>query len=140
MTKDEALDLALDALTYIHAETSTEEDRLIDKAITAIEQARSAPVLEPVDHLLAEITKLWGVIHNQQQQLAAQPAPVQPDWKSEYQKSVELHCITLDELREADAWIKNLEKLMADQDVMLTRQAARIVDLQTHIANLEGED
>ncbi len=24
----------------------------------------------PVDHLLAEITKLWGVIHDQQQQLA----------------------------------------------------------------------
>jgi hypothetical protein len=75
---------------------------------------------------------------------AAQPAPVQepvhPDWKSEYQKAVELHCMTLDELREADAWIKNLEKLMADQDVMLTRQAARIVDLQTHIDNFDGED
>jgi len=27
---------------------------------------------EPADHLLAEITKLWGVIHDQQQQLAAQ--------------------------------------------------------------------
>ena len=63
----------------------------------------------------------------------------QPDWREEYQKAVNLHCITLDELREADAWIKNLEKLMADQDVMLTRQAARIVDLQTHINNLEGD-
>ena len=37
--KDEALKLALEALEYIHAETSTEEDRLIDKAITAIKQA-----------------------------------------------------------------------------------------------------
>jgi hypothetical protein len=68
-------------------------------------------------------------------------APVQePDWKSEYQNAVELHCMTLDELREADAWIKNLEKLMADQDVMLKRQTARIVDLQTHIDNFDGED
>ena len=71
---------------------------------------------------------------------AVPAAPVQPDWKSEYQKSVELHCITLDELREADAWIKNLEKLMADQDAMLERQTARIVDLQTHIENFDGED
>jgi hypothetical protein len=27
---------------------------------------------EPVDHLLAEITKLWGVIHDQQQQIGSQ--------------------------------------------------------------------
>ena len=37
----------------------------------------------------------------------------EPNWKEEYQKAVDLHCITLDELREANAWIKNLEKLMA---------------------------
>ena len=68
-------------------------------------------------------------------------APVQePDWKSEYQNAVELHCMTLDELREADAWIKNLEKLMADQDAMLERQTARIVELQEHIENFDGED
>jgi hypothetical protein len=48
--------------------------------------------------------------------------------------------LALDKLREAEAWIKNLEKLMADQDVMLERQTARIVDLQTHIENLEGEE
>jgi hypothetical protein len=33
----------------------------------------------------------------------AQPAPVEPDWKAEYLKSVESGCITLDELREARA-------------------------------------
>jgi hypothetical protein len=32
-----------------------------------------------------------------------QPAPVEPDWKAEYLKSVESGCITLDELREARA-------------------------------------
>ena len=37
------------------------------------------------------------------QALAAQPAPVEPDWKAEYLKSVESGCITLDELREARA-------------------------------------
>jgi hypothetical protein len=59
MTKDEALDLALEALvriskTQYHIETppieSLEEQmrRIADKAITAIKQARSAPVQEPV--------------------------------------------------------------------------------------------
>ena len=48
MTKDKALKLALEALEYIHAETSTEEDRLIDNAITAIKQALAAPESEPV--------------------------------------------------------------------------------------------
>jgi len=45
----------------------------------------------------------------------------EPDWKAEYQKSVELHCNTLDELRKARAEIKA-------QDAMLTRQTARIVE------------
>jgi hypothetical protein len=34
---------------------------------------------------------------------ALKPAPVEPDWKAEYLKSVESGCITLDELREARA-------------------------------------
>ena len=34
----------------------------------------------------------------------------EPDWKAEYQKSVELHCITLDELREARVELKAILK------------------------------
>jgi hypothetical protein len=41
MTKDEALDLALETLMLEHGS-------IYDKAITAIKQARSAPVQEPV--------------------------------------------------------------------------------------------
>jgi len=52
VTKDETLKLALEALTYIHAETSTEEDVLIDEAITAIKEALAQPAQEPV---------AWGV-------------------------------------------------------------------------------
>jgi len=43
LTKEEALKLALEALTYIHSETSTEEDALIDEAITAIKEALAQP-------------------------------------------------------------------------------------------------
>jgi len=60
------------------------------------------------------------------------PAPL-PDWKAEYLKTVDLHCQTLDELREAQADLK--EARHANE-----KHIARIVDLQTHIANLEGEE
>ena len=54
MTKDEALDLALEALESCGAGHITDggnqwhDEKLVDKAITAIKQARSAPVQEPV--------------------------------------------------------------------------------------------
>ena len=64
----------------------------------------------------------------------------QPDWKKEYQKAVDLHCLTLDELREANIEIKRLKAMIESQDMVLVRSAERIVDLQTHIANLEGEE
>tara|TARA_R110000868_G_scaffold30712_5_gene113294 strand:- start:1279 stop:1539 length:261 start_codon:yes stop_codon:yes gene_type:complete len=44
------------------------------------------------------------------------------------------------ELKAANEWIKKSEKIIADQDALLERQTARIVDLQTHIENLDGED
>ena len=47
MTKDEALKLALEALTYIYTETTADEDELIDEAITAIKEAL-AQTQEPV--------------------------------------------------------------------------------------------
>ena len=44
------------------------------------------------------------------------------------------------ELKESSEKVKKLEKIIAKQDALLERQTARIVDLQTHIDNLEGED
>jgi hypothetical protein len=87
-----------------------------------------------VEGLLGFHEKGWRVLP------AAQPAPVQgPDWKEEYQKAVDLHCLTLDELREANVEIKRLKAMVESQDMVLVRSAERIVDLQTHIENLEGE-
>jgi hypothetical protein len=54
VTKDEALDLALEALESCGAGHITDggnqwhDEKLVDKAITAIKQARLAPVQEPV--------------------------------------------------------------------------------------------
>lgn len=59
--------------------------------------------------------------------------PPTPDWKAEYIKTVDLHCETLDELREAQAALK--EARHANE-----KHIARIVDLQTHIQNFDGED
>jgi hypothetical protein len=49
MTKDEALDLALEALEYFtDTSVSAMDHAVAEDAITAIKQARSAPVQEPV--------------------------------------------------------------------------------------------
>jgi hypothetical protein len=63
-----------------------------------------------------------------------------PDWKEEYQKAVDLHCLTLDELREANVEIKRLKAMVESQDMVLVRSAERIVGLQDEIRNLTGEE
>ena len=57
----------------------------------------------------------------------------QPDWKEEYQKAVDLHCITLDELHEATVEIKRLKAMVESQDMVLVPSAERIIDLSRHI-------
>ena len=64
----------------------------------------------------------------------------QPDWKEEYQKAVDLHCLTLDELREATVEIKRLKAMVESQDMVLVGSAERIVGLQDEIRNLTGEE
>ena len=64
----------------------------------------------------------------------------QPDWTEEYQKAVDLHCLTLDELREANFEIKRLKTMVESQDMVLVRSAERIVELQDEIRNLTGEE
>ena len=57
MTKDEALDLALEALENCYAYLHEDED--IPVAITAIKQARSAPVQEPVHQWRQKHSPYW---------------------------------------------------------------------------------
>ena len=71
MTKDEALDLALEALEYIHEGANNQGPHTgiswrcvavkAEPAIRAIKQARSAPV-QPMAHIVGEIDhagKVW---------------------------------------------------------------------------------
>ena len=104
MNKDTALDLALEALEYIDL-CDNDRDFLhphecfqLDEAITAIKQARSAPVQEPVGEVnrygLDSHGRKWHGIHWYDSNVdvahgtklytvpPAQPAPVQePDYK-----------------------------------------------------------
>jgi len=90
LTKEEALKLALEALTYIHAETSTEEDALIDEAITAIEEALAQPALEPMqgtpfggmnrDDWKDVVSAISKVRDSRGIYLACRPADVFQDW------------------------------------------------------------
>jgi len=145
MTK-EALNLALEALE--NSVDLVREDAYSAEQLYGNYPARQGKVrgLKALveDHEKA-ITAIKAALVNEALERKAENAKdlglnYEPDWKEEYQKAVDLHCITLDELREADAWIKNLEKLMANQDAMLERQTARIVELQEHIDNFDGED
>ena len=43
-------------------------------------------------------------------------------------------------IHELEGELMGYKKIVADQDAMLERQTARIVDLQTHIENLTGEE
>ena len=43
-------------------------------------------------------------------------------------------------IHELEGELIGYKKIVAEQDAMLEQKTARIVDLQTHIANLEGED
>ena len=64
MTKDEALELALEALTYIYTETTADEDELIDQAITAIKEALAQPEQEPVAFYVYKPTLPRGQLGN----------------------------------------------------------------------------
>jgi hypothetical protein len=43
-------------------------------------------------------------------------------------------------IHELEGELLGYKKIVADQDAMLERQTARIVDLQEHIENFDGED
>ena len=43
-------------------------------------------------------------------------------------------------IHELEGELLGYKKIVADQDALLERQTARIVDLQTHIENFDGED
>jgi hypothetical protein len=144
MSKDEALDLALEALkkiskTMYHIETppveSLEEQmrRIADKAITAIKQARSAPVQEPVATLwqhgetgrtritmpgdITDCDARWFKAADLYTTPPAQPAPVQPVQEPvaiyQYQPS-------------NGSWIDQ-DKFSYDYNVRLNQATVRIV-------------
>ena len=79
MTKDEALDLALEALESCGAGHITDggnqwhDEKLFDKSITAIKQARSAPVQDTDAHYKGVVEGVQKLFDDKR----AQPAPVQ---------------------------------------------------------------
>jgi hypothetical protein len=62
----------------------------------------------------------------------------EPDWKEEYQKAVDLHCITLDELREANVTRQRRWQGLTDEEISnlwswsMTREAELTATTQQH--------
>jgi hypothetical protein len=93
----EAMKLALEAL-----ENSV--DLVSNEAREAEKMYANVPTrLARVQGLVAYEVAHEKAITALREALAEQPAHQEPDWKAEYLKSVESGCITLDELREANA-------------------------------------
>jgi hypothetical protein len=71
------------------------------------------------------------------EQALAQPAPVEPDWKAEYLKSVESGCITLDELRETLAELEATNRqveILSDALAESRRELAALKSVQEPMA------
>ena len=83
MTK-EALELSLEALTYIYTETTADEDELIDQAITAIKEALAQQAVVGHDLAAAYRTELDKLsqrnyeLRMENAQLKAQPKEQEP--------------------------------------------------------------
>jgi hypothetical protein len=113
MTKEEALKLALDAL---EGALSDDKPYIAEckVALDAIKEALAQPAQEPVAW-----EQFYPDMGKPQRPWVGRDCPHCKDYRAMY--------------------IKVRDELAAEQQVT-QRQTARIVDLQTHIANLEGEE
>ena len=84
--------------------------------------------VETTAALVAEIHRLIGVVGGM---ALAQPEQEPVAWAMLHDNGHFIDCLTLDELREA---------MIESQHMVLVRSGVRIVDLQTHIENFDGED
>ena len=156
MTKDEALKLAL---AYIEEVDYGPYDAA--PVITGIKQAlaQPAPVQEPVylvedDFGLFRITNkgdytYWSSTGRHKTFIANATPPAQPPCPTceALARTVMLDQTSHDQFKpDWDAMAVMVEeqqrmaKRIEDLEAMLERQTARIVDLQTHIENFDGED
>ena len=129
---DEALKLALEALKAKDTCGSSIREAK-ERAITACEQALAAPVQEPVNG--TQVSKVWW----DGEKLMAKPIPLediyQPvDWKAEYLKSVESGCITLDELREANAELEATNRQVEILSDALAESRREVASLKANAA------
>jgi len=140
MTQDEALTVALEALTYIHAETSVDEDELIDQAITAIKEALAQPDTDMAYTIALQRAIEWHCEGKDVPPDVAELCPYHAEELNMTLAQTELFKPDYDTqavlVEEQQRMAKRIEELEA----LAERQTARIVDLQTHIDNFDGED
>jgi hypothetical protein len=89
MTKDEALKLALEALTYIYTETTADEDELIDKAITAIKEALAQ------EHAMHDLARLG-------QEIEQEPVA----WMFEHSETGRMNYVSNDGMHTSELFLK----------------------------------
>ena len=98
--------------------------KLHDAARIAL--AQQAPLRTDVSvDAVDTLTEEGWIWDGDQWQRTPEPNQFKPDWNTE--------AVLVKEMQ-------RMAKRIEDLEAMLTRQTARIVDLQTHIENFEGED
>ena len=129
MTKDEALRLALEALKEItRRNQSDHQAEIAEEAITAIKAALEAKD-EPVGKFAKFTDNIWREVTDGSAGVPLYTTPPVGDIRALKHR-----------IHELEGELLGYKKIVADQDAMLERQTARIVDLQTHIENFDGED
>jgi len=138
MTKDEALRLALEALECLKRDFDADqfEWEISDVAITAIKAALESKD-EPVAYINVEQRKLEWAKYMSWDTPTVVNLPKIPLYTTPPAGDIRA---LKHRIHELEGELLGYKKIVADQDAMLERQTARIVDLQTHIENLDGED
>ena len=143
MTKDEALRMALEAM-QMYAESERKVLRICDEAITAIKEALAQPEPKPLkEHEIAQILDRERMKWNKS-------PPYKRHWSidscKEYVKQLrdKTRANTAEHAAQAIEFLLTecdaLHKEIDGNHAMMERQTARIVELQEHIENFDGED
>lgn len=125
-TDKEVLRQALDAIHLWHW---TGETHLLEPAHDALIEALAQPEQEPVGKFAKFTDGIWREVTDGSTGVPLYTTPPAGDIRALKHR-----------IHELEGELMGYKKIVADQEALLERQTARIVDLQTHIDNFDGEN
>ena len=132
MSKDEALKIALQALKTI--------DEAMPFPVAKLAQSAIKEALTQLEH--CQCPECQVLPHASDCAVHNEPAYPKGECNCGAQQGPAIGDIRAlkHRIHELEGELLGYKKIVADQEAMLEQQTARIVDLQTHIENFDGED